>query len=156
MPLKIVRFLVLLLAALTVGMKFAHVLELAPKLQWNAELYFPVQTSLYRLFGTVGPVIDVSAVLSAAVLAYMLRKRSAFRLVLAGVAMMLLSLLVWLIIVAPASMTLNAWLTTSSVPADWMRWRDQWQYGQTGSFAFDLTGFCIFVAAMIREIPDSK
>jgi hypothetical protein len=53
---KSLTFTAILLAALAMGMHLAHVLELGPKLGWDITLYLPVQTSLYKLFGTIGPV----------------------------------------------------------------------------------------------------
>lgn len=156
MSLKVIRFVVLVLAALTVGMKFAHVLELAPKLEWNADLYFPVQTSLYRLYGTIGPVLDVGAVLTTGLLAFMLRGQRGFRYTLTAVGFMIVSLIIWLIVVAPASMLINQWTTTNAVPADWMMLRNQWQFGQTGSFLFDLSGFCTLVISLIAEVSDAN
>jgi hypothetical protein len=157
MSLKSWRFLVLILAALTVGMKFAHVLELAPKLAWDdPELYLSVQTSLYRVFGTLGPVIDVATILGAFLLAYLLRRHNAFRLTLASAAAFTLSLLVWLLIVAPANPHFTDWTTSGVVPADWAAWRAQWQYGQVGSFVFDLVGFSVLLFSVIRETPDTK
>ena len=74
-------FTALLLAALAMGMHFAHVLELGPKLQWDAGLYLPVQTSLYKLFGSIGPVIEIGALIVISLLAFMIRNRQiAFKL----------------------------------------------------------------------------
>lgn len=155
MSLRVWRFIVLVLAALTVGMKFAHLLELFPKLQWDAELYVQVQTSLYQVFGTLGPVIDVGAVLSAFALAYWVHRLPGFKLTVVGAGAMVLSLVVWLVVVAPASMNINTWAATN-IPADWMVWRNQWQFGQVGSFALDVTGFCLLLASVLRETTTSS
>jgi hypothetical protein len=39
MPLKFFRFIAILLVALTAGLAFAHVLEQAAKMQYDAALY---------------------------------------------------------------------------------------------------------------------
>jgi hypothetical protein len=157
MSLKGLRFSALILAALTVGMRFAHVLELPPKLAWeDAELFLTVQTSLYTLFGIVGPIVDIGAVLSAFALAFMLRGRPSFRYTLAGAISFTLTLVVWLLVVFPATPHFAEWTTTSVVPADWMMWRSQWQFGQAGGFVLDLTGFCLLLISVIRDTPDAK
>jgi hypothetical protein len=151
---KVLRFVALVLAALTVGMKLAHVLELYPKLQWGPELYYPVQTSLYRVFAVVGPIVDVGAIASIAVLAGWLRKRPAFGYTLAAGCSMIVSLILWAVIVAPANGHIQEWTSTHAVAADWARWRAAWQYGQSGSFAFDLTGFCLLLISVLKETPN--
>lgn len=149
---KGLRFAAVLLAALTLGMKLAHVLELPPKLAWtDGELYLTVQTSLYQVFGTLGPIVDVGAILAAFALAFLLRRTPAFRITLAGAICFVLSMLVWLLVVAPANPHFAEFTATGAVPADWMNWRAQWQYGQAGSFVFDLLGFCALVWSLIRE-----
>lgn len=156
MKIKYLRFLGLLLAALTVGMKLAHVLELYPKLQWEAELYFPVQTSLYKLFGILGPVVDVGAMLSIGILAATLRnqKHKSFAFTLASLVSMLFSIIVWIVIVAPSNSHINEWLVTHTTPADWTNWRNRWQFGQAGSFLFDLVGFILLLVSVIKDTPD--
>ena len=62
------RFLTLLLAALGLGLGLAHVLELSPKMAYDAELYMAVTSTLYRLYGLVGGPIQVGALLAAIVL----------------------------------------------------------------------------------------
>jgi hypothetical protein len=150
MSLKVWRFIVLILAALTVGMRFAHVLELPPKLAWeDAELYLTVQTSLYALFAIVGPIVDIGAVLSSFALAYMLRGRPAFRYTIAGAVSLTITLIVWLLIIAPATPHF-----AGVVPIDWMMWRSQWQFGQAGGFVLDVIGFCLLLVSVLQETSD--
>lgn len=150
MKIQLLRFQALLLATLTVGMKLAHTLELGPKLQWGADLYFPVQTSLYRYFATLGPVFDVGAILSIIALAVLLREDRALSLTLAALALMLVSLGIWAVEVGPANKVIQLWLQTQTVPPDWTVWRDQWQYGQAGCFVFDTLGYCALLASTLR------
>jgi hypothetical protein len=156
MSLKGLRFIVLIFAALTVGMRFAHVLELPPKLAWDdAELYLSVQTSLYQLFAIVGPIVDIGAVLSSFALAYMLRGRPAFRYTIAGAVSLTITLIVWLLVIAPATPHFTEWTTTGVIPTDWMMWRSQWQFGQAGGFVLDVIGFCLLLISVMRDTPDN-
>jgi hypothetical protein len=54
MFLRIWRFATILLAVLSLTMESAHVLEPPQKMQYDARLYSPVNTTLYRYFTIVG------------------------------------------------------------------------------------------------------
>lgn len=146
MSIKIWRFIALLLTALTMGMHLAHVLELPPKLQWDAELYRTVQTSLYPLFGSIGPFLDIGAIIALFVLAYLVRSRTT----IAAAVIMLLGLIVWGLVVGPAAMQINGWET---IPVDWANWRSQWQYGQAVNFVLDIIAFSLLTISILMETP---
>ena len=79
------RWLTLLLAALSLTMESAHLLELPQKLQYSAELYAAVNTTMYRYFAIVGGVYQIGSIVAAWVLVYLLRGRGkAFAWTLAG------------------------------------------------------------------------
>ncbi|MCE9599322.1 MAG: hypothetical protein K8S54_15265 [Spirochaetia bacterium] len=153
MKIKVLRFLALVFAALTVGMRLAHVLELGPKMAWDADLYFSVQSTLYRFFAIVGPIVDVGAIISIIALVVILRGRTSFSLTAAALIALLASLAIWLIVVAPAHGHLATWIGSHTVPDDWMHWRNQWQFGQAGCFVFDLSGFMLLLLSVIRDTP---
>ncbi len=142
----------LLFTALAMGMHLAHALELAPKLQWGPELYFPVQTSLYRWFGIIGPVLEVLALISVATLAWVSRRdRARFGYVAVSLTMLVLGLVVWITVVAPAHRGLGEWLHQHITPANWVALRAQWQYGQAGIFALHVVGFYSLAYALARD-----
>src|SRR5918997_5459164 len=97
------RFVTILLAALGLTLGAAHVLELPPKMNYDAEMYTAVTSTLYRLFGSVGAVIQSAAILAALVLAFVVRGRPAFRLTLLGALGLVLSLVLWGALVAPVN-----------------------------------------------------
>ena len=95
----VLRCLTLVIAALSLGPSFAHLLEAAPRLTvWSPELWrdATVFNGQYRLFGILGGPLDGGAILLAGALAYGLRKQAGFRLALAGAILYLVSLGVWL------------------------------------------------------------
>jgi hypothetical protein len=153
MTIRTLRFITILLASLAMGMHLAHVLELPPKLMLAPELYLAIQTRLYGLFGSVGPVFEVGALLGAAALAYQLRGTPAFPFTLTSAAAVLLSLAVWLVFVLPVNGPINQWAATQVTPPDWMRLRSQWQFAQAGIFVFHLVGFSALVYSVLRETP---
>ena len=152
---KGLTFAAILLAALAMGMHLAHVLELAPKLGWDITLYLPVQTSLYKLFGTIGPVLEVGALVIISILAHRLRGHDrAFKFTAVSAGMIVLALITWLLVVLPANGHISQW-QVDVFPDDWTRWRDQWQYGQAGIFVLHLIGFSSLISSVISEIPES-
>jgi len=90
MPVRLWSFVTLMLAALSLTMESAHVLELPQKMQYDAQLYTAVNGSLYRHFAIVGAFYQLGSIVAAAVLAWLVRKRGpAFRWTLAALWMRL-------------------------------------------------------------------
>ncbi len=152
------RFITLLLAALGLTLGAAHVLELPPKMQYDAQMYAAVTSTLYQLFGSVGAVIQIGATLAAAVLAFLVRGRTAFRLTLFGTLGLLLSLVLWGALVAPVN---AEWLRVmesapESVPEAYLRLRSRWEYGHVAAFAAWLTGFGLLVLSVLTETPADR
>ena len=156
MWLKIWRFVTLLLVGLGLTMGGAHVLELPQKMQWGPELYASVNTTLYRYFGVAGAILTVGGILAGAVLVWMGRGRPSFPLTLAGTLCLILSLGLWLTLVAPVNAEVAHILRISpmSVPETWMRLRDRWEYGHVLVFLAWLLGFCLLQLSVLREVPD--
>jgi hypothetical protein len=153
--LRTCRFITLLLAALGLTLGAAHVLELPPKMQYDAEMYAAVTSTLYQLFGSVGSVIQIGAVLAAIVLTFLVRGRSAFRLTLLGAVGLALSIVLWAALVAPVN---AEWLRViesapESVPEAYLRLRDRWEYGHVAVFVAWLIGFGLLLLSVIAETP---
>jgi hypothetical protein len=148
-------FSALLLAALAMGMHLAHILELPPKLQFDITLYLPVQTNLYKLFGTIGPVLEIGALIAVSILAYRLRGHGpVFTRTALSAGMIVLALITWALVVLPANGHINQW-QVDVFPDDWTRWRDQWQFGQAGIFVLHLIGFSSLLLSVIPEDQSS-
>src|SRR5262249_61564660 len=104
MLLRVWRFITLLLTALALTMESAHVLELPQKMQYDAEMYTAVNTTLYRYFAIIGGVYQVGSIVAAAVLAFLLRRhRPSFAWTEAGAACPLLPFALWLGVVCPVT-----------------------------------------------------
>lgn len=151
--LRTCRFVTLLLAALGLTLGAAHVLELPPKMQYDAEMYAAVTSTLYPLFGSVGAVIQMGAVLAAVVLTFLVRGRPAFLLTLLGALGLVLSLVLWGVLVAPVN---AEWLRViesapESVPEAYLRLRPRWEYGHVAAFAAWLIGFGLLVLSVLKE-----
>jgi hypothetical protein len=150
------RFITLLLTALTMGMTFCHVLEMPVKMSYDGPLYVTLQNEppgLYLLFGTVGAFIEVGAILSAALLSFLVRKQTAvFYWPLVGAICLGTSLVVWLVFIALANTEMSAW-TATSIPTDWTQWRNQWEFSHAASFVLHLLGFGALLFSTLLETP---
>ena len=156
MFLKIWRFITLILVALFMGLEFAHTLELPAKMQYTGALYITIQNTLYRYFGAPGPgaFITVGAVLCAVALTVLVRKRRpAFWWTLAGTLCLAIAFpLVYFLRIEPVNVVIEQ-ATARSVPADWVRLRDQWEYAHAMNFIFGLVSFSAFVISILADAP---
>ena len=156
--LRHLRFAALLLAALAMGMHLAHALELWPKVKWDPALYIAVQSTLYKIFGIVGPLLEFGALIAVSLLAWRLRgRRRAFVLTFASACALGFALLAWALLVLPANGPLAEWAAaaTRNPPPDWKRFRDQWQIGQAFIFLVHLGGFGALTWSIVGE-TDAK
>jgi hypothetical protein len=151
--LPVFRFLAIVFGALALTMTSAHVLEMPQKMQYSAGMYSAVNTSLYRYFAIVGGAYQMAGIVSAVVLATLLRRRAVFRWALAGAVLLALAFVSWLALVAPVNRQIAAALASApdSVPALWTQLRGRWEYGHATGFALHLLGFCAVVVAVVRE-----
>jgi ABC-type Fe3+ transport system permease subunit len=63
------------LAALTMGLAFAHTLELPQKLDNDAATWTQIQHTLYRYFAVIGGPLEVATIIAAVVFAVRARGR---------------------------------------------------------------------------------
>jgi hypothetical protein len=156
MFLTVWRFITLLLAALALTMESAHVLELPQKMRYDAQMYAAVNTTLYRYFAIIGGAYQVGALLAAAVLVFLVRKRwPSVRWTLTGALCLLLAFGLWLTVVAPVNSAVSAALQAApaSVPGLWMRLRTRWEYGHVAGFSMQLVGLCALLVSVLVETP---
>lgn len=158
MSLRAWRFLMLMLAALGMGPGIAHVLELAPKMQYDAQLYTAVTSTLYRLYGPFGALVQVGAVLVATVVALRLRGRPSFGYTLSGLLCLVLSLGLWFALVQPVNVQWGEVLRTAPdmAPEAYLRLRGRWEYGHAAAFAAWLAGAGLLVGSVLAEIPPDR
>jgi hypothetical protein len=149
------RLVTLVLAALALTMESAHVLELPQKMQYGAQMYSAVKTTLYKYFAIVGGVYQVGSIVATGVLAFMVRKRVSFSSTLVGFFCLLLAFGVWLAVVAPVNSEVADALRSApeSVPMLWLRLRNRWEYGHVAGFVLQLVGFCALVLSVLMETP---
>jgi len=167
------RVLTLILAALSMGLTFAHVLELPPKMNYGARLYATVNSTLYWRFGTVGAVIVVSGVLTATVLTFLIRRqRRVLRWTLAGTLFLSAALASWWAIVYPVNAEVRQVWSPHDPPQNrgtpiplpepvvqaWPRLHNRWGYGHATGFVFHLAGFTALAGSLVirEDISDDS
>jgi hypothetical protein len=134
----------LVIAALSLGPSFAHVLEAPPRLAaWPPELWreATVFHGQFQLFGMLGGPLDGGAILVLATLAWLSRREGpAFRPALAAAVLYALSLAAWVAVVAPANGVLATW-RPGPIPPDFAAVRLRWETGHMVVAALKLAGF---------------
>jgi len=76
MFLKAIRFVAIMLAALTLGLGFCHLMQLPARMEWDQYLWVgsTVQGGLYAMFGSIGAVMFVATVIALGLNAYFVRE----------------------------------------------------------------------------------
>ncbi|MEW6130638.1 MAG: DUF1772 domain-containing protein [Acidobacteriota bacterium] len=155
--LRLWRLLSLLFTALALTMTSAHVLELPQKMQYDAEFYAAVNTSLYKYFAIIGGSYAIGAILSLGILTLILRNhRRSFRWTLAAFMFFVLWFVSWLAIVQPVNNQIAQALQSSadSVPALYMTLRERWEYGHAIGFGLQLLGLMALIISVLKDTPD--
>jgi Domain of unknown function (DUF1772) len=156
MLLKGARFVAILLAALTLGLGFCHLMQLPSRLGWDQYLWVgsTVQGGLYAAFGSGGAVIFVATVIALALLAYFTREhgRPGFRLALSAALLFALAFVLWWVLVYPVNVELTKWVN-GPVPSDWTNYRARWEWGHAIIALTELIGFACLIAAVLADTP---
>lgn len=144
----------LLLVALTMGMLYAHVLEIGPKLHYPPELYLRLNNSLYAWFGPpLGAAIQTGALVATAVVAWLVRRQYRVRLLTtAAFVLQAAALGNYFARVEPVNVRFRA-LSSSQVPGDFLALRAQWEYGHALDFALFTAAFMLLVSALLVRPP---
>ena len=156
MLLKFVRFVNLLLVALTLGMTFCHALEYPGKVKLPGPEWLTVQQNIYIAFGVVGAVIEVTAILTTWIVFAQIRTWKLARVLTLLAALCATAALgVWFAWVDPVNTALNAW-TPETLPDNWMSFRDHWEAGHAVSAALFLLAFSALVVAILSETENPQ
>ncbi len=152
------RFITLMLASFSLSLTMTHLLELPQRMQFDQQLWVRVTVveNVYKLFGSVGAVFEITAIITAIVLAFLVRKHgSTFYWTLGGAIVLVLAFVSWIVFVAPMNAEFAKWLT-NPIPADWMRYRDQWEYAHAVNAFIKIMGLSLLVISVLVEIPKTR
>lgn len=149
------RFITLMLASLSLSLSMTHLLELPQRMQFDQQLWIRVTVieNVYRLFGSVGALFEITAILTAIVLVFLVRKQGiTFYWTLAGAMLLVLAFASWIAFVAPMNVEFSKWLTDPA-PSDWIRYRNQWEYAHAINAIIKLFGLSFLAIAALVEGP---
>jgi hypothetical protein len=152
MSLRSVRFVVVMLAALSFSVAVGHLLQLPARLAWDQYLWVgaTVQGGFFGLSGPLGVLLQVGALIALILLAALVRSHGAsgFALTVAAAAFFAIGLVAWWILVYPVNVELAKWVN-GPVPDDWAAWRALWEWGEAANGLAQLVGFAALVLAVI-------
>jgi hypothetical protein len=152
------RFITLMLASFSLSLSMTHLLELPQRMQFDQQLWVKVTVleNVYKLFGSVGAVFEITAIITAIVLAFLVRKHgSTFYWTLGGAIVLVLAFVSWIVFVAPMNAEFAKWLT-NPVPADWTRYRDQWEYAHAVNAFIKIIGLSLLAISVLVETPKKR
>lgn len=143
-----------MLTALSMGVALCHLLEMPAKIAYDGALWLILLHTLYPpAFGTIGASFEVGAVVTAVVLAFLVRHRwPAFGWTLLGAVCLVATHTAFWVWVAPVNATM-APLTPETLPADWMRLRDQWEYTHAARAVLQIIALGSLVFSILVETP---
>lgn len=146
------RFFALLLASLTLGLSFSHVMEMQAKLDYPPELYATVNNTLYRAYGAWAALLEPAKLVVCAALCVAVRKRKhVFTWTVIATISFLTALVIWLAVVWPVNQANLAAFNAGGHEASVRAWADhrlRWEVGHAASFAFQLLGLCALLLSL--------
>jgi hypothetical protein len=114
MELRTARFVVIMLAALSLGVGIGHLMQLRARMGWDQYLWVgsTVQGGTYALSGPLGVLLQVATIIALVVLALLLRRHGAagFAFTIAAAVMFAIGLLIWWVLVYPVNVELAKWV----------------------------------------------
>jgi hypothetical protein len=153
MFLKVFRWVTIMFTALSMTPAVAHLLELPGKMTYTGALWLKLLQTLYTYFGKIGGLFEVGAVITSVILAILVRhRRPAFGWTLLAAACMVTAHLVYWILVNPVNRTMLP-LTPETLPADWMRLRDLWEYAHAARAILQIVALGALVWSILAETP---
>lgn len=102
------------------------------------------------MFGTLGAVVELSAIFGLC--AWWYANRRAGRLRLAATVLYLAALAVWWSVVFPANNEFAGW-QEFGVPADWESWRRRWELGHAVMAGLKIIGLALVFQSVLSKRP---
>jgi hypothetical protein len=157
---KALQLFAVIATALLLGTTFAPVLEMPSQLAMSGRSWSMVQQTLYQPLAAVGGPLEIfTLVIHLTVLASALSRPHLSLLAAGSTLSLMLAFAIWVVFTQPAHLEVLTW-SDGALPADWYRWRDEWQLSELIRFMLQLTGLLLFAASLlgleIEENPKSR
>src|SRR5574338_951470 len=151
MLIGLLRYLAVVLAALTLGVAFGHLLQIEGKLRLDGHAWLAIQQQLYAGSDSVGIGVQFGAVAAAALLAWMLRHRYlVLGLTLAAAICLVAQLGVWLLVNQPIDADTGRW-TAQTLPANWHDYRNAWEAAHVSRAGLDFLALTALIVSLLVE-----
>lgn len=144
------RFIIIMLAVLSLSVGIGHLMELPARLAWDQYLWVgsTAQGGFFRLSGSLGVILQVLTVIGLTVFAISARRNKGSGLVfIVSAALFALGLLAWFLLVYPANVELASWVN-GPVPATWTETRSRWEWGHALNAILQLAGFMALISSV--------
>jgi hypothetical protein len=152
MSFRLARFVVIMLAALALGVGIGHLMQLPARMAWDQYLWVgsTVQGGTYALSGPLGVLLQLATIIALIVLALLMRRHGAagVSFTIVAAAMFAIGLLIWWVLVYPVNVELAKWVN-GPVPDNWADWRSLWEWGQAANGLAQLFGFAALIASVL-------
>lgn len=149
----VIRLSALILAALTFGLSFSYMLASGSRMAWAPELWVNAMADggQAALVGLVTMIVDPLAVLAAALVAYLVRRRGPVMATSLAATLLLTAALVWwFVTVQPMNEAMAAW-PRGAVPADFEAVRAQWESGHAVAAVLKALAFVALAFSVLLE-----
>ena len=147
MRLRLAALLMLVLALIGPA---AHVLEIPGKWRLPPEAWLAMQQNLYPAFAVAGALGYVGAPIACALLARAVRGTAEARAAWIAAGLVLLALLVWALVVAPANGRIAA-ATPATLGTEWTAWRARWEAGHAIGAALVAAALVLLLRASLAR-----
>jgi hypothetical protein len=146
------RFTSIFSTAMTMTAAVAHFMELPGKMKYEPPLYVRLHRTLYPTYGKTAGYAEFVAVVSTGALAWWTGKRQlrAASLTTAAAGCLAAAHAIFWALVAPANRKMSSW-ELDAIPAEWQRWRDQWEYSHAARAVLVTGALGALVASVLRE-----
>jgi hypothetical protein len=142
----LVSFLAVVLTALALVPGGAHLFALPNKIGLDEAQYFTAQ-SIYRGWALFGFVLFGALAANLALAVVQRRHRRAFRLALAGAALIAATLVIFFLWTFPANQATSNWTV---VPPNWQALRAQWEYSHAVNAVLTFVALCAVTLAALK------
>jgi hypothetical protein len=155
MGLYLWRFSSIMSTAVTMTAAFGHLMELPPKMHFAPRLYVALHRTLYPNFGRIAGVAEILAVVTTGALAWRLRKQrsKAYPLTASAAGALAAAHGAFWSLVSPANTTMANW-PLDSIPPDWTRWRNRWEYTHAVRALLITGALGALVSSVLQETSD--
>lgn len=150
------RFWTILLSTVSASAAIAHLLEMPAKLGYDGPTWLHLLQTLYPpAFGPVSGTCEIAAVVAAVILAILLGRRGErWGWVAFGAGCLVIAHTIFWCLVSPVNAALVP-LSPDTLPPNWLRLRNQWEYSHATRAVLQLFALSSFVISILTEIPAS-